>query len=281
MSYVKILTSVAILGLMSGAANAQVQTVNELPITYSDTGVIQAQYIKPGDVSPEEYQRLLDEADKIRAFRSNSESYSGVIVDSEASVDEFADTYSTVTDQNGYEIQLFEAPVSQPAPVTYASTTYQPTFVDVPVVQSHTVVKGDTLYSLKGRFGVTVEAIRAANGMSGNNLSIGQILTIPQSTATMSTQSFYNAPTTTYASSSESITRPVQSQTSSSRIIRIDQPIPVLAEYGVLPGDNLYQIAKAACTTDIILASLNGISDVTKLQPGQRLKLPENHCLKN
>ena len=282
MSYVKIITSAAIVGLMSSAANAQVKTVNELPITYGDNGVIQAQYIKPGDVSPEEYQRLLDEADKIRAFRSNSDSYSNAIVNSEASVDSFAGSYSTVTDANGYEIQLFDGPVSQPASVTHASTiTYQPTFVSVPVTQSHTVAKGDTLYSLSKRFGVSVDGIRNANGLAGNALKIDQLLTIPQSTATMSAQSFQSVPTTTYASTyqPQTITESAAPFTASNRIIRTVQPIPTLTEYGVLPGDNLYRIAKAACTSGDILAALNGISDVTSLQPGQMLKMPEGHCL--
>ncbi len=44
---------------------------------------------------------------------------------------------------------------------------------------THKVVKGDTLYSLSKKYGVSVERIREANNMSGNNLAIGQRLKIP------------------------------------------------------------------------------------------------------
>lgn len=43
---------------------------------------------------------------------------------------------------------------------------------------SHTVVKGDTLYSLSKRYNTTVEKIKMLNNLTGNELSIGQILKI-------------------------------------------------------------------------------------------------------
>lgn len=42
----------------------------------------------------------------------------------------------------------------------------------------HTVVKGDTLYSLSKRFNTTVEALKSLNNLANNKLSIGQILII-------------------------------------------------------------------------------------------------------
>lgn len=44
----------------------------------------------------------------------------------------------------------------------------------------HTVVKGDTLYSLGRRYGTSVGAIQRANGLSGTLIKIGQRLRIPQ-----------------------------------------------------------------------------------------------------
>ncbi len=43
----------------------------------------------------------------------------------------------------------------------------------------HTVIKGDTLYSLSKRYNISVEAIKRANNLNSNNLSINQQLTIP------------------------------------------------------------------------------------------------------
>lgn len=43
---------------------------------------------------------------------------------------------------------------------------------------NHTVVKGDTLFSLSRRYGVSVLEIKALNNLDSNNLVIGQILVI-------------------------------------------------------------------------------------------------------
>jgi LysM repeat protein len=49
----------------------------------------------------------------------------------------------------------------------------------------YTVVGGDTLYSVARRFGVTVDALKAANHLSDvNSLAIGQVLVIPGGGAT-------------------------------------------------------------------------------------------------
>ena len=48
--------------------------------------------------------------------------------------------------------------------------------------------------------------------------------------------------------------------------------------YEVRPGDNLYRIAKNNCTTVPILSHLNRITDPTKLDVGQILKLPSHSC---
>ena len=45
----------------------------------------------------------------------------------------------------------------------------------------HTVRSGDTLWLLANRYGTTVDAIKQANGLTSDNLSIGQILKIPVS----------------------------------------------------------------------------------------------------
>ena len=43
----------------------------------------------------------------------------------------------------------------------------------------HTVVKGDTLYGLSRRYGVSISAIQRANKLSGTNIRIGATLLIP------------------------------------------------------------------------------------------------------
>jgi flagellum-specific peptidoglycan hydrolase FlgJ len=43
---------------------------------------------------------------------------------------------------------------------------------------THNVIKGDTLYSLSRKYGVTVDAIKTKNKLTNNNLAIGQVLII-------------------------------------------------------------------------------------------------------
>jgi len=41
------------------------------------------------------------------------------------------------------------------------------------------VQRGDTLYSIARRYGSTVDAVKAANGLTSNNINPGQQLIIP------------------------------------------------------------------------------------------------------
>jgi LysM repeat protein len=45
--------------------------------------------------------------------------------------------------------------------------------------KTYVVQSGDTLFSIARRFGVTVAALRAANGLSGNSIRAGQTLQVP------------------------------------------------------------------------------------------------------
>lgn len=71
------------------------------------------------------------------------------------------------------------APKPKPRPV--AKPTPKPKPKPEPAAaRSHTVAKGDTLYSLSRRYGTSVSAIQKANGISGTNIRIGQRLKIPR-----------------------------------------------------------------------------------------------------
>ena len=72
-------------------------------------------------------------------------------------------------------------PPTQPA----APNSYTPPAApasDAPVAGStlpHTVKPGDSLWKLSRDYDTTVEAIRAANGISGNNIRVGETIQIP------------------------------------------------------------------------------------------------------
>lgn len=63
--------------------------------------------------------------------------------------------------------------------------TYTPPTTNTPVPASggggsHTVVGGDTLWGLSRKYGVSVDSIRQANGLTSDTIVTGQTLSIPQ-----------------------------------------------------------------------------------------------------
>ncbi len=78
-------------------------------------------------------------------------------------------------------------PAQAPA---YGNNSYTPPIAAAPGVAAptapaagstlpHTVISGDSLWKLARDYDTTVEAIQAANGLSGNNIQLGQTIQIP------------------------------------------------------------------------------------------------------
>jgi cell wall-associated NlpC family hydrolase len=83
----------------------------------------------------------------------------GQINGPDSSTDGITPTHST--DPEG------EAVVSTTGPISAGGTI------------QYTVVYGDSLYRISVKYGLTVEAIKAANNLSSDSLSVGQVLNIP------------------------------------------------------------------------------------------------------
>lgn len=114
--------------------------------------------------------------------------------------------------------------------------------------QIHTVKKGDTLYALSRRYGVSVQQIQALNGMSDSSLSVGQKLIIKKL-----------SPPPAAATPSPAATIPqIQPSASSYYIIK--------------RGDNLFRIAQSH---DVALPDLLEWNDFesssVQIFPGQRI----------
>jgi len=69
---------------------------------------------------------------------------------------------------------------SRPAARPAAAPTRRASTSAAPAARTHTVARGDTLYSLSRRYGVSVSAIQSANGMRGTTIQVGQRLRIPR-----------------------------------------------------------------------------------------------------
>ena len=76
-------------------------------------------------------------------------------------------------------------PILTTLPLNLTTTTTTP----VEQVQVYAVQPGNTLGEIAAGFDITVEALIAANGLVGTNLTIGQALIIPAPTTTTPTTS--------------------------------------------------------------------------------------------
>lgn len=68
----------------------------------------------------------------------------------------------------------------QPDTSDTSDTSDQSDRSEEPATVTHRVAKGDTLFGLAKKYGVTVDQIKQANSMSDSGLKIGQKITIPQ-----------------------------------------------------------------------------------------------------
>ncbi len=89
---------------------------------------------------------------------------------------EYPDVQPTPPASTGYDSGGYTAPPPAPA---YDTGSSAPPASSGGGGSSHTVVKGDTLFSLARRYGTSVSAIKSANGLSSDLIRIGQTLTIP------------------------------------------------------------------------------------------------------
>ena len=214
------------------------------PIERTEAGVVKAQYIKPGDLSPEEYQRLLDEADRVRAFQ--------------ASQGQAASSYITIDRTAGTAVATPQAEFPDVAPTaTPAGTTVTSAAPTITANTRHTVVKGDTLYNIAKRNNVSVDEIRNLNALTDTGIKLGQTLLIPTNVRT--------------------VVEPTSALNTQSQILQAS----TVAErpYAVAPGDTLYSISRRACVSVAALQGANALGG-TDIQPGQKLALPVGHCLK-
>lgn len=234
---------------------------------------VRAQHIRQSDVSPEEYNRLLQEAERVKAYRNRLGQTTSQTSVQNAPQTQYQPSYEV--QQQPYEIQLFEsAPVTAPQS-SYAN--YGAVTESYSVGQSHTVVKNDTLYNLSKRYNVEINDIRSANNIVGNNISLGQQITIPTAsygysqnatvTPSYSTES-YSTTTGRYNGTVNRVVMPVTTELTNRDAI-----------YAVLPKDTLYSIARQSCVGVNDLMAANASVDANALKPGQRLNVPTGHCL--
>jgi len=242
-----------------------IDTIITAPIEYDENGVMKAQHFKADDLTEAQYQALLAEADRIRAYRAaNNMNFEQDYVSQGGVTTQIVTT--EVESAPMMEIELFEpAPA---APIAIAETSS---------FKMHTVAKGDTLYNISKRYDTTVAAIQAENQMSGTALSLGQKIRIPgvvvETINTVAQPLYANAPI-----EAGYVTRLiVEPVTKTPQIESVGSSAEAI--YAVLPKDTLYSISRRTCVGVKEIISRNAIENPNALKPGQRITLPAGHCL--
>ncbi len=140
-----------------------------------------------------------------------------------------------------------------------------------PNPKGYKVKKGETLYSIAKSMGVSVEDLKKVNGLSDNNLSIGQILAIPSANS----QNTNREISIISAVSDEEIE---QNNTRNKYIKTIKHP-----DYTIKKGDTPTNIAKRFDVEERSILTLNGLSKESSktLQIGDVLKIPDGRHARN
>jgi LysM repeat protein len=161
----------------------------------------------------------------------------------EAQAEEQADSQSIVVDAATPE----ELPEGGPIAANPPASETNPIIPAASVGGTYVVQAGDTLFGISQRYGTTVEAIAAANGLSSDIVQIGQSLAIPGGDE-------YVAP---------------------SQDGGFSAPAPVPGGYYVVTSsDTLFNISQRYGTSVEAIASANNIVFPYVIYPGQRLIIP-------
>ncbi len=143
------------------------------------------------------------------------------------------------------------------------------------IVETHTVEKGDTLYSISRKYGLTVEQVKAFNGLSGNDLKVGQVLKLSEKELASATskaepqkpEEKKNVVTDSGVKSTASLSSSPAANENSSKKTSTD------GVYVVQKGDTWSGIAHDFGFSIAELQNMNKVDSDSVLKIGQKLKI--------
>ncbi len=148
----------------------------------------------------------------------------------------------------------------------------------------YTVQRGDSLWSIAKKFGVTVNELKDANNLSSNTLSIGQLLKIPTQEQEITSDTYIVKSGDSLYSIAQKYNTTVDElkklNNLTSNLLSVGQSLKIptksennYIEYTVKKGDNLYSIARNYGLTQSELMDYNNLTS-NLLSVGQILKIP-------
>lgn len=143
-------------------------------------------------------------------------------------------------------------------------------YVTAETASDHTVIKDDTLYNISKRYGVSLSELKRANNIPGSSIQLGQVLVIPVRK---------QAALQPVSPNVRKIIEPVSIEHDDETQMAAEPEKSTLQIYAVAPADTLSAIARRTCVPAKQLIAANGLTNPDALRPGQRLTLPEGHCL--
>jgi len=153
-------------------------------------------------------------------------------------------------------------------------------FVDVGDTELYQVKKGDTLYGIANKYGLTISELKTLNNLSNNNLAVGQLLNVPSGLSSVNSY-IVSKGDTLYSIAKKfdiSVLELKEVNNLSSNMLTIGQkliiPIDKEMTYVVKAGDTLYSIARRFNITVDLLRQLNNLKD-NNISVGQILVVRE------
>ena len=132
----------------------------------------------------------------------------------------------------------------------------------------HEVQKGETLYSISKKYGVSVADVQSANGLSDNGIKVGQKIKIPDGKTSGA------APSVSVKTSAATTSAPVAAKPTSNPASTTKAATSSDESYIVQKGETWFGISKKYGITVADLQKLNGVGSDAALKVGQKLKVP-------
>ena len=149
---------------------------------------------------------------------------------------------------------------------------------------TYTVKAGDSLWNIAQRYNTTVDTLKSLNGLTSNNLSIGQVLKLPGATNVPVDSNTYTVKSGdslwliagrygTTVSELKRLNNLTSDNLSVGQVLKVPSSETNSSNiYTVKSGDSLWNIAQRYNTTVNALKSLNGLTS-NNLSIGQKLRI--------